>query len=153
MSIEPVVCDVWVAADREAAFRRFTAELASWWPGTTHSISRDGYAAVSLEGRVGGRVVETDVRGATYEWGRVRVWDPPARFVTSWHPGRPPAQAQEVEVAFVSEKGGTRVRLTHRNWEVLGDGAADARADYAGGWVGVLDTYAGSLGASTGEQG
>jgi uncharacterized protein YndB with AHSA1/START domain len=59
----------------------------------------------------------------------------------SWHPGRPLAVAQEVEVRFTPEGDGTRVDLEHRGWETLGVEAADARASYEGGWRTVLGTH------------
>ena len=56
----------------------------------------------------------------------------------SWHPGRPPEQAQEVELRFVAIATGTRVELEHRGWEGLGPEASAVRDRYAGGWDSVF---------------
>jgi hypothetical protein len=61
----------------------------------------------------------------------------------SWHPGRDPDTAQEVEVRFEPAEGGTRVELIHRGWEVLGPEAEQLREDYEGGWERVLKHYVG----------
>lgn len=147
MSIEPVVASVWVPATPEAAFRRFTEELDTWWPRAGHSVSRSACVSVAFErGAVGAALFELDEDGVRHEWGRVTTWEPGRRLVTSWHPSRAPSEAQEVEVTFVSENDGTRVTLTHRGWEAIQEGAGAVRDTYAGGWSGVLAIYAGSLG-------
>jgi hypothetical protein len=65
--IAPVRKSITVPWQPEAAFRRFTAGMADWWPGATCEI----------EGRVGGRVFETGPDGAEHLWGTVTLWEPP----------------------------------------------------------------------------
>jgi uncharacterized protein YndB with AHSA1/START domain len=124
----------------EEAFRTFTEGAASWWPFGTHSVHGEQAKAVVWEG-AGGRVYE---RGGPTEavWGEVLVWEPPHRFVTTWHPGRGPEEATELEVRFSPEGDGTRVELEHRGWEQRG---REARASYDSGWGTILELYAGSI--------
>lgn len=140
--IEPVVRRVRVPAEPSAAFRRFTAELGSWWPLATHSVGQAAAETVRMGEGVGGSIVERTRDGGEHVWGTVRVWEPPARLAFSWHPGRPPAGAQEVEVTFAAVAGGgTEVTLVHGGWEWYGEGASEARAPYVEGWARVLALY------------
>ncbi len=68
-------------------------------------------------------------------------WDPPTRIVHTWHPGRSPETAQEVELRFRRERDGTRLDLTHRGWETLGDEAQELLGSYDTGWDFVLRRY------------
>lgn len=150
----PVRHSVIVEIPPDEAFQLFTAGIASWWPRRTHSVSQERATDVILEPRVGGSLFEVREDGATFPWGKVIAWSPPARLVLSWHPGREPEVAQEVEVRFTAADGGTRVDLEHRNWSRLGEKAAEVRDLYAGGWAGVLDThFAGACASSrTGKE-
>lgn len=99
-----------------------------------------------IEPREGGRIYETAEDGSTHEWGRVLAWSPPSGFSMSWHPGRPADAHTVVELSFVAEGDGTRVRLVHRGWEALGKDAAQSRRNYEGGWDIVLgQAFAGHL--------
>jgi hypothetical protein len=140
--IEPVVKEIWVGAGVEGAFRRFTDEIADWWPTGKHSVSGDACRDVRFEGWVGGRILEEAGDGQVHPWGTVTAWEPPARVAFTWHPGREADTAQRVEVEFWTEDGGTRVRLTHTGWERFGDAGADMREEYEGGWTFVLSSYA-----------
>lgn len=143
--IEPVVKDLVVSATPEAAFRRFTAEIDTWWPKSTHSVSQERCASVHWDGPKGADIYELEEDGTRHVWGTVRVWDPGSRLVTSWHPGRGAEEAQEVELLFESVQGGTRVTLEHRGWDVLGEKAEATRSNYDGGWQGVLALMSGSF--------
>ena len=79
--------------------------------------------------------------GTEAPWGTVLVWEPPHRFMMSWHPGRDENTAQELEVRFKSEGEGTRLELIHRGWEILGDMAEETRIGYDSGWDNVLEHY------------
>jgi len=136
--IEPVVKDVWVPTSPEEAFKRFTDDLGAWWPKAVHSVSRDDCVDARFEG---GRVVEESRDGTIHEWAQVKTWEPPSRLVLLWYPSRTPDQGGDVEVTFVAEGEGTRVRLVHTGWERLGAEAEEVRTGYDGGWVGVLELY------------
>lgn len=138
---EPVRVAVSVARPLAVAFEVFTAGIARWWPLPSHSIGQARAVSCGIEPRVGGEVYEVRDDGERFPWGRVLAWDPPHRLVMSWHPGHPAEAAQEVEVRFTAEAGGTRVELEHRGWERLGTEAAAVRASYDGGWRGVLGTF------------
>ncbi|HEY7409926.1 MAG TPA: SRPBCC family protein [Vicinamibacteria bacterium] len=138
----PVRKSVTVKAAPEAAFRRFTAGMASWWPLRSHSVGGEEAETVAMEGRVGGRIVERIRGGRECTWGTVTAWDPPRRVAFTWHPGDEPARAQDVEVRFTPEGDRTRVELEHRGFERLGGLARKARRGYPIGWAYVLGLYA-----------
>jgi len=136
--LEPLRTAVTVPCGPERAFEVFTARIASWWPVRKYSVHQENAAGCVLEGRVGGQVYETAKSGERAIWGEVLVWEPPRRLVMSWHPGRGPASATEVELRFSPVPEGTRVDLEHRNWSRLGADAEAARKRYEGGWAFVL---------------
>jgi uncharacterized protein YndB with AHSA1/START domain len=138
--IAPVVREVVVPASPANAFRRFTDQMETWWPRKTHSVHEEACDRVVFEPGVGGRIYEVS-QNEDAVWGTVVHWDPPRRVVFTWHPGREPSTAQEVEVTFEETSSGTRVRLVHRGWEALGEKASRVWAQYEKGWVGVLDQY------------
>ena len=51
--IPPVVREILVPASAAEAFRRFTAEMSSWWPTDTHSVHLDRCDGVVFEAGVG----------------------------------------------------------------------------------------------------
>jgi len=123
------------------AFEIFTARLSRWWPLSKFSIHQAEAVSCVVEPRVGGAVYEVARNGDRGIWGTVLAWDPPGRFVMTWHPGRPADSAQEVEVRFVAVREGTRVELEHRGWTALGPAAGEARTGYDEGWGIVLGTH------------
>jgi uncharacterized protein YndB with AHSA1/START domain len=139
--LEPVRKSVEVGTSPQAAFRRFTEEIASWWPLETHSVGGTRAARVEFETRRGGRIYERTRDGGIHVWGTVIAYEPPDRLVFTWHPGREPQTAQEVELRFRPTDRGTRVEHEHRGWETLGDAAEKMRADYDGGWEFVLGRF------------
>jgi uncharacterized protein YndB with AHSA1/START domain len=148
-TIEPVRKSVELACGPADAFRLFTDEIDSWWPLATHSVGETDAVACFFEGRDGGRIYETCKDGTIHLWGTVTAWEPSARVVFSWHPGRDAATAQEVELRFIGTKNGTRVELEHRGWETLGDRAVETRKGYDTGWVPVLEGFV-ARGATSG---
>jgi uncharacterized protein YndB with AHSA1/START domain len=140
----PVEKTVEVDCPAAEAFRFFTAAFGRWWPLATHSCiayssgHRDQPATVTFATHEGGQIVEHGRNGERFEWGTVLVWDPPSRVAFTWHPGRPAASAQHVEVTFTPSPSGTRVSLTHTGWERLGDEAEAARTSYDQGWEKVF---------------
>jgi uncharacterized protein YndB with AHSA1/START domain len=138
----PLVRTVTVAAPPEVAFRRFTAEIGSWWPLATHSIGQARAVGVEMQPGVGGKIVESIAGGEQAVWGTVVAWDPPRRVAFTWHPGHEPAEAQDVEVRFDPAGAGTLVTLTHAGFERLGAKARAARRAYPLGWTYVLGLYA-----------
>ena len=68
-----------VAMGQEKAFSAFAADINRWWP-RDHHIGQAELDEAILEGREGGRWYERGVDGSECEWGRMVVWDPPARL-------------------------------------------------------------------------
>lgn len=102
-----------------------------------------------LEPHVGGRWYEIGADGRECPWGRVLLWEPPARVVLAWQItadwGYDPDLETEVEVRFSPRpEGGTLVELEHRKLERYGDRAEGVRAslDSEGGWQGLLGLFA-----------
>ena len=139
----------------ERAFAFFTGRFDAWWP-RGHHIGEAELGEAIIEPRAGGRWYERGVDGSTCEWGEVVAWDPPHRLALSWHINSDwvydpdPAHASEVEVTFTPAGDGTRVELVHRGFERHPAGGDKLRESVAGagGWGGLLELYAESLGAS-----
>jgi hypothetical protein len=143
MTLAPIHRSVSVSWDQETAFQRFTAQFGSWWPSRTHSIGGEHVTRIVFEPRVGGRIYEEHRDGRRFQWGQVLVWEPPRQVKFTWHPARNPSTAQEVDVQFVPENGGTRVTLTSTGWENWGPKAHRARKGYSVGWAYILNVWAG----------
>ena len=143
VQLPPVTKSVTVDLTPEAAFRRFTEEISAWWPMARYSVGQEKTESVTLEGSVGGKLFEQYGDGGSALWGTVTEWEPPTRVAFTWHPGREPETAQQVEVDFVETNGRTTVTLVHRDWDVLGADAEKQRSDYDGGWDAVLKRFAG----------
>ena len=140
-SVEAVRKSLVVECSLERAFEVFTREIGTWWPKHTHSIGHEQIVEVVFEERVAGRIFERLDNGIEGEWGRVLVWEPPARFSMSWYPGHDPSEATELEVRFSPEGDGTRVDLEHRGWEIFAARGSEIRDNYDTGWGEVLGYY------------
>ncbi|MGA7729931.1 MAG: SRPBCC domain-containing protein [Chloroflexia bacterium] len=131
-----------VRCDVDRAFRTWTEQIHAWWP-RGHSRSGDPSTTVCLERRVGGRLYERTPNGTEYDWGRVIAWDPPRHFAYHWFLGSGPEQPTRVDVHFVAqEMGGTRVDVSHRGPEFIGETWARNSARYDAAWEVVLPAYA-----------
>ena len=141
-----------VGSGRQHTFEVFVATIGAWWPVDPISAGGDRVRDVTFEQRAGGRVFETWDDGTTVDWGEVRTWEPPSRFVMSWLVTGTPT---EVELTF-TELGAARtlVAVEHRGWEALSDAelSADCAAPggYAGGsftrgWATILGSLAAAL--------
>ncbi len=142
-SLPPITRSISVSWDQETAFRRFTAEFDSWWPGRTHSIGGDRLKHIVFEQHLDGRIYEVHKDGRRFQWGQVTHWDPPCRVSFTWHPSRDQSTSQNVDLEFKVEGEGTRLELTSTGWERWGKGAARARKGYNLGWGYVLNVWAG----------
>ena len=136
--IAPVRKSVTVAIAPLQAFELFTRDIGTWWPLATHSVGLVRSARLSFGSAVGDQLVETLADGTTEEWGTVLQSEIPRRIAFSWHPGRSPLEATQVEVTFTPDStGGTIVELVHSGWERWEDGETQA-ANYREGWDPVL---------------
>ncbi|MDX1584037.1 MAG: SRPBCC family protein [Thermoanaerobaculia bacterium] len=136
--IEPVRSQVEVELPQRDAFEFFTSHISRWWPLETHSVSQERAETAVFELAEGGEIFELAENSERIPWGTISVFDPPDRLVFTWHPGRDPESAQEVEVRFTPAGNGTRVSVEHRGWEALGEKAAETRDRYDEGWSYVL---------------
>lgn len=121
---DAVVVSVDVAVDPEAAFDVFTREIDSWWKtGPRYRFIAPWNGQMRFEPGVGGRLLEVcDL--ATFEVGKVLIWQPGKRLVFAWVlPNFDAGQSTEVEVRFEKSSGGTRVTLEHRGWDSLPEDA------------------------------
>ena len=140
--LPPLVKTIRVGWNPDAAFRRFTADMGSWWPLKTHSVGGDKARTVVFEGQVGGRILEKIDGADDSVWGTVTAWDPPRRVAFTWHPARKPESAGKVDIQFIPDGTGTRLQLTHTGWEKFGTMAKKARGGYNMGWDYVLHHWA-----------
>ena len=129
-------------ADRDDALR-LAARLARSDAIVLPLACPDDPSKATMECRVGGTISETRADGETAVWGTVLAFDAPKLVRFTWHPGREPDTAQEVEVTFAEHEGGTRVELTHTGWDRLGEKAEETRSGYDSGWDFVLVRYTG----------
>ena len=141
---KPVIKTIDVKCTPETAFRIFTDDINTWWPLDRHSVSANDHKAtarsIELEQKTGGAITEIGHDGTRYSWGSVKTWAPFSQLTLNWHINRPPTNATMVDVKFEPIDAGTRVTLTHSNWEVLGDTAQAMRDGYDQGWVHVFET-------------
>ncbi|MBT3344031.1 MAG: hypothetical protein HN712_27800 [Gemmatimonadetes bacterium] len=140
--LDPIVKERTVPLELGKAFELFTARIGEWWPLATHSISGSTSSTVRFEPAVGGRIIEALADGTEHAWADVLAWDPPERFVVSWHPNPNPDAASTLEVRFHSVAEGTTIRLEHRGWEEFGQSQGlELREGYTSGWEVVLSGF------------
>jgi hypothetical protein len=144
---EPIRQSTLVRSDAAHTFEVFVGSIGSWWPLRPLSLGEERVIAVTFEQRLGGRVYETwdDARQAS--WGRVVVWDPPARFVLSWEVL---PVTTEVELTFLPLGPAlTRVELEHRGWERMSEEqVSELRGSFTEGWIRVLSDFSDFTAAS-----
>jgi uncharacterized protein YciI len=148
-AIPPVHREILVDANPATAFEVFTHDIGRWWPVAENSVYGAG-GTVTLANQ---EIVERSADGHSALWGTITRWEPPTAVSFTWHPGKTPDRASQVEVTFAAAPDGraaepagqTLVTLVHTGWDSFDD-PATARADYDHGWPLVLGRYAGHLG-------
>ena len=142
MSPDVVERTIVVRCGLERAFEIFTAELDSWWP-KTHSLSGNPKTSIRLEPWPDGRLYEHTPEGAELTWGRVLIWDPPRQLAFHWYLGSNSEQPSLVDIRFTAtDDGQTRVVVSHRGPELLGDLWAHNAPRYAAAWNHLLPSFA-----------
>jgi hypothetical protein len=148
ITVAPVRKSVRVSAAPARAFEVFTTGFARWWP-RSHSIAKVPQKEAVIEPRVGGRWFERAEDGSECDWGKVLVWEPPARVVLGWQLNADfrfdPDVVTEVEIRFIAEgEDATRVELEHRHLERFGEQGEKLREKVGSptGWGALLDEYA-----------
>ena len=145
----PIRQSVLIRSDAAHKFDTFVRTIGVWWPVQPFSAGKDRVRDVTIEQRTGGRVYETWADGTVVEWGKLLVWDPPARFVMTWAETPVPT---EVELSFAAlGPAMTRVMVEHRGWEELSDAQLSedcalpggySSGAYSVGWVRILESFA-----------
>ena len=120
------------------AFKVFCEEIGQWWPKGPSFGGKD-LADLRIEARVGGRFYERYVDDTEYDIGQVTAYQPPGRVAFTWRAPSWDVDTQ-VEVRFTADGSGTRLELEHRGWEQDAK-TRDARNNYDGGWVGILEHF------------
>jgi uncharacterized protein YndB with AHSA1/START domain len=139
--IEPLRIEFDVERSATHAFAVWTSGIGRWWP-ADHTTTGEPGLEVTLEPRVGGRIFERTPDGREFDWGEILVWEPPRRFVYTWHLRRSREDATEVEIRFVATSPeATRVEIEHRGWERLGSDGPTWRDRNRGGWETLLPHY------------
>jgi uncharacterized protein YndB with AHSA1/START domain len=145
-----VRADLLVPRPQALAFALFAERMNEWWP-REYTWSQDGLEWIGLEPKVDGHCFEVGPHGFHVDWGRVLVWQPPARLVLLWQisprrePEPNPDKASEVEVRFEAVgPADTRVSLEHRHFDRHGPGGGAYRAALGAdqGWPFILKQYA-----------
>ena len=127
--------EIIIARPLPEVFAYFTREFATWWPLASHSLGREGSGGVAFPPAAGGRITEKLADGSLAVWGIVTALEAPSRVSFTWHPGRPPHEATEVEVSFSAEgESATRVILVHSGWAKLAAEPVNWRGEYDRGW-------------------
>jgi len=146
--IEPLSLSFDVRAPSTHAFDVWTRDIGRWWPADHTATGEDGLT-VTLEPRVGGRIFERTTDGRESDWGEILVWEPPRRFVYTWHLRRSIEESTEVEIRFVATApDATRVEIEHRGWERLGSEGPSWRDRNRGGWETLLPHYVAAVAAA-----
>ncbi len=138
--IEPLRLSFEVGCPPAHAFDTWTQRASTWWP-TAHTVTHHPQALVVFEPRVGGRIYERTPSGEQVEWGSITAWEPPRRLVYQWRIATDPANATEVEIAFVDLGDRTRVEIEHRGWERLAERGSSWRDANQAGWDGVVPDF------------
>ena len=147
-AIDPLRMAFDVGRPAAHAFAVWTEDIGRWWP-ADHTATGELDLSVVLEPRIGGRIYERTTDGREVDWGEILAWDPPQRFVYSWHLKRDRADATEVEIRFVpTSDASTRVEIEHRGWERLGAEGPTWRDRNRGGWNTLLPHYVAALTAT-----
>jgi len=144
---QQIVHEIRVALRPAQAFTRFVDDLGLWWP-LAYTWSGARFATARIDSRVGGRWFETARDGEDKPWGEVRLFERGAKLLLSFNVGanrqpEPPERQSEVEIAFVPDGDGARIRIEHRDLDKHGDGAEAIRQGMGSeqGWPLILAEF------------
>ncbi len=140
--IEPVVKMINVKCSPDIAFRVFTHDLSKWWPTHTHSVTAlngGPLPDVFCEHQEGGKLYEMARDGTRHDWGTIKLYQPPKALSILWHINNPETMATCVDVTFEPDGEGTKVVLSHHDWDKLGEIGGTMREGYNKGWVSVFE--------------
>lgn len=132
------------------AFRIFAEKTDLWWP-RGHRRTPD--AALVLQPRVDGRLIERAPDGSEWVLGRITAYEPPNHLSFDWFPGSPAAPTA-VDVTFRQTGGGSEIAIVHRALAAAAIAAWPEKVTlFERGWDTVLPALAGFIeGNATEEQ-
>ncbi|MFS8180820.1 SRPBCC family protein [Pseudovibrio denitrificans] len=142
--ITPVVKMIKVNCTPKKAFEVFTGDFSKWWPTQTHSVtamSGGELPDVFCEQKEGGKLYEIAKDGTRHDWGTIKLFQPPKALSVLWHINNPESMATCVDVTFEKDSEGTKVVLSHHDWEKLGEIGSTMRESYNNGWVSVFEHH------------
>jgi hypothetical protein len=123
-ALDPIVAETVVPVTPTEAFVGFTAQMGEWWdPMLTPDPATFTGIAIEPGGDVA--MVHSDEE---YVWGRVIDWDPIGRYRQEFWLLMEQSSPTVLDVQFLEEGEGTRVRLSHEGW-------ADDREDLRATWL------------------
>ena len=133
-ALEPIVAETVVPVTPTDAFVGFTAQMGEWWdplltpdPATFTGIALEPDGAVAM--------VHEDEE---YVWGKVLDWAPIGRYRQEFWLSMDQSTPTVLDVRFLEEGTGTRVRLSHEGWAA---GQEDLRAKFSH-WDDLLARFA-----------
>ncbi len=145
--LAPIIRTIEVPCGQKRAFNVFITEMDTWWPlgkFTTTAFTGKPAAAIRVDPKEGGEIVEVSPDGTEYTWGTIKKFDPYSYLSMNFHIPHPKEVVNErslVEVSFtVLGKNLTRVELKQSNWEAFGKRAKDLQGGYGGGWTLIFET-------------
>ena len=122
-ALDPIVAETVVPVTPTEAFVGFTAQMGEWWdPMLTPDPATFTGIAIEPDGDVA--MVHSDEE---YVWGRVIDWDPIGRYRQELWLLMDQSPPTVLDVQFLEEGDGTRVRLSHEGWT---EGLEDLRATW-----------------------
>lgn len=122
-ALDPIVAETVVPVTPTEAFVGFTAQMGEWWdPMLTPDPATFTGIAIEPDGDVA--MVHSDEE---YVWGRVIDWDPIGRYRQELWLLMDQGPPTVLDVQFLEEGDGTRVRLSHEGWT---EGLEDLRATW-----------------------
>jgi hypothetical protein len=137
MTLDPIVLEYDLRCGPEEAFEAYANRIGEWWH-PDYTASSKTFEGVTIEPRVGGRVIERHRGGQEIDWGRVTVWEPGRRLVHTFSLAQPADRPSEIAVVFTPVGGKCKVRFEHGGWN---QGNAGNRAKFRE-WPVLLDRFA-----------
>jgi len=136
MAVEPIRHEFDVDCTPEQAFALYTKRIGEWWP-AEYSADPETLRAVTIEGRVGGRVFATHAEDEL-TWGRITAWEPGRELGHTFTLAQDAEQPTDVSVRFAPSGDGCHVRFEHGGWD---EGNLADRAKFSD-WPVILDRFA-----------
>lgn len=126
--LAPIIKTVTVKCTPNKAFEIFTY-MGAWWPLDKRAMSpmtgKVEAKRLQVDAKLGGQIIEIAGDDSEILWGTFRKWTPGAFLQMDFHMGLPADQTGQVDVVFDAEGTGTKVTLTHHNWEGYGEDMAE----------------------------